>query len=77
MRKPPSHRKWRYDWKWHFNLNMEMLLRMQAWHDASEMRKHAGKIKISPYVPSNVEKQKFGKRSCAVNTAPIFCDLLK
>ncbi len=35
-----------------FNLNMDMLLRMQAWHDASEMRKKAGKIKISPFVPA-------------------------
>ena len=33
-----------------FHLNMDMLLRMQAWFDASEMRKQAGKIKISPYV---------------------------
>jgi len=34
-----------------FHLNMDMLLRMQAWFDATEMRKQAGKIKISPYVP--------------------------
>jgi antitoxin HigA-1 len=34
-----------------FNLNMDMLLRMQAWHDASEMRRQAGKIKVVPYVP--------------------------
>ncbi|MCA9469253.1 MAG: HigA family addiction module antidote protein [Nitrospira sp.] len=34
-----------------FQLNMDMLLRMQAWFDATEMRKQAGKIKISPYVP--------------------------
>ena len=34
-----------------FNLNMDMLLRMQAWHDASEMRRHARKIKVTPYVP--------------------------
>ena len=31
-----------------FHLNMDMLLRMQAWHDAKEMRKKAGKIKILP-----------------------------
>lgn len=37
-----------------FNLNMDMLLRMQAWHDASEMRKRSGKIKIGPYVPTQV-----------------------
>jgi len=35
-----------------FNLNMDMLLRMQAWHDASEMRRQAGKIKVAPYVPA-------------------------
>ena len=33
-----------------FQLNMDMLLRMQALHDATEMRKQAGKIKIDPYV---------------------------
>ncbi|HNP84065.1 MAG TPA: HigA family addiction module antitoxin [Nitrospira sp.] len=33
-----------------FHLNMEMLLQMQAWHDSTEMRKQAKKIKISPYV---------------------------
>ncbi len=33
-----------------FQLNMDMLLCMQAWHDATEMRKHAGKIKVDPYV---------------------------
>jgi antitoxin HigA-1 len=35
-----------------FHLNVDMLLRMQAWHDATEMRKQAGKIKTSPYVPT-------------------------
>jgi len=34
-----------------FQLNMDMLLRMQAWFDATEMRKQSGKIKIAPYVP--------------------------
>lgn len=33
-----------------FQLSMDMLLRMQAWHDTTEMRKQAGKIKIAPYV---------------------------
>jgi antitoxin HigA-1 len=33
-----------------FHLDMDMLLRMQAWYDATEMRKHAGKIKVDPYV---------------------------
>ncbi len=35
-----------------FQLSMDMLLRMQAWFDATEMRKQAGKIKIAPYVPA-------------------------
>ncbi|MEX0829243.1 MAG: HigA family addiction module antitoxin [Nitrospirales bacterium] len=35
-----------------FGLDMDMLLRMQAWYDSTEMRKQAGKIKISPYVPA-------------------------
>ena len=33
-----------------FRLKMEMLLQMQAWYDSTAMRKHAGKIKISPFV---------------------------
>ena len=35
-----------------FQLNMDMLLKMQAWHDATEMRKQAGKIKLAPHVPA-------------------------
>jgi len=35
-----------------FQLNMDMLLRMQAWFDATEMRKQSGKFKIVPYVPA-------------------------
>ena len=35
-----------------FHFNMDMLLRMQAWYDATEMRKQTGKIKISPYIPA-------------------------
>jgi len=35
-----------------FDLDMEVLLRMQAWFDATEMRKQSGKIKITPYVPA-------------------------
>lgn len=34
-----------------FDLNMDMLLRMQAWHDANAMRRQARKIKVAPYVP--------------------------
>ena len=33
-----------------FHLNIDMLLRMQAWYDATKTRKHAGKIKVDPYV---------------------------
>jgi antitoxin HigA-1 len=32
-----------------FGLNMETMLRMQAWHDAKEMRSRAGKVKVKPY----------------------------
>lgn len=35
-----------------FQLNMEMLLRIQARHDSAEMRKQAKKIKVEPYIPS-------------------------
>ena len=35
-----------------FRLKMEMLLQMQAWHDSTEMREHAGKINIAPFVPA-------------------------
>lgn len=35
-----------------FNLNMGLLLRMQAWYDASEMRRQARRIKVTPYVPT-------------------------
>ena len=35
-----------------FQLNMDMLLKMQAWFDATEMREQEGKIKIAPYVPA-------------------------
>jgi addiction module HigA family antidote len=34
-----------------FNLNMDMLLRMQAWHDASEMRKRSGPDQNWPLCP--------------------------
>ena len=37
-----------------FNLNMDMLLKMQAWYDANEMRRQARKIKVAPYVPARV-----------------------
>ena len=35
-----------------FHLNMDMLLRMQAWYDATEMRKQERRIIVSPYVPA-------------------------
>jgi antitoxin HigA-1 len=35
-----------------FQLNMDMLLRMQVWCDNAEMRKQAKKIKVEPYIPS-------------------------
>jgi len=36
-----------------FDVSMDMLLRMQAWYAATEMRERAGDIKIAPYVPAD------------------------
>ena len=33
-----------------FDVSMEMLLRMQAWYDASQMRVRAGEIDVQRYV---------------------------
>ena len=35
-----------------FGVSMDMLLRMQAWHDASRMRARAGEINIERYHPA-------------------------
>ena len=35
-----------------FGLSMDMLLRMQAWHDASEMRARAPEIAVERYQPA-------------------------
>ena len=35
-----------------FNVSMDMLLRMQAWWDASQMRARASEINIQPYEPA-------------------------
>jgi addiction module HigA family antidote len=32
-----------------FGVNMETMLRMQAWHDAVEMREKGGKIDVAPF----------------------------
>ena len=32
-----------------FDLNMDMLLRMQAWYDATQMRARAGEIEVQRY----------------------------
>ena len=34
-----------------FGVNMDTLLRMQAWHDAHAMRGRAGEIDVKPYHP--------------------------
>jgi addiction module HigA family antidote len=34
-----------------FGVNMEMLLRMQAWHDAQAIRQRAAEIHVAPYQP--------------------------
>ena len=35
-----------------FGVSMDMLLRMQAWHDTSRMRARAGDIAVEPYQPT-------------------------
>jgi antitoxin HigA-1 len=35
-----------------FGVNMDMLLRMQAWHDAYTMRRRAGEIHVKRYRPA-------------------------
>lgn len=35
-----------------FDLDMETMLRMQAWHDASQMRERAGEINVRKYKPA-------------------------
>ena len=34
-----------------FDVSMDMLLRMQAWYDASRMRARAGEISVQRYAP--------------------------
>lgn len=34
-----------------FGVDMEMLLRMQAWYDTTAMRRRAGEIEVKPYRP--------------------------
>ena len=35
-----------------FGLEMDTLLRMQAWHDATVMRRRAGEVHVERYVPA-------------------------
>ena len=35
-----------------FDVSMDMLLRMQAWHDASQMRARANEVNVQRYVPA-------------------------
>ena len=35
-----------------FGVSMDMLLRMQAWHDASQMRARAREVAVEPYQPA-------------------------
>ena len=37
-----------------FGLDMDTMLRMQAWHDAHVMRQRAGEIDIQPYKPEHI-----------------------
>ena len=38
-----------------FGVDMETLLRMQAWHDVHAMRRRAGEIKVKRYQPPRTE----------------------
>jgi hypothetical protein len=38
-----------------FGVNMDMLLRMQAWHDARTMRRRAGEIHVKRDRPPSAE----------------------
>ena len=40
-----------------FAVDMDMLLRMQAWHDAVAMRKRAGEIEVKRYRAPEVESR--------------------
>ena len=35
-----------------FDVSMDMLLRMQAWYDASQMRARANEVRVRRYVPA-------------------------
>ena len=35
-----------------FGLNMDLLLRMQAWHDATAMRARSHEFNVQPYLPA-------------------------
>lgn len=35
-----------------FDVNMEMLLRMQAWYDASQIRARSAEIEVERYLPA-------------------------
>ena len=39
-----------------FGVDMDMLLRMQAWHDAHTMRKREGEIDVKRFQPSMPER---------------------
>jgi addiction module HigA family antidote len=38
-----------------FGVNMDMLLRMQAWHDVHTMRRRAGEIHVKRYRPPSAQ----------------------
>ena len=41
-----------------FDVSMDMLLRMQAWWDASRMRARAGEIDVQRYEPQTADKRR-------------------
>ena len=49
---PRCPRRWRCAIEKAFDVSMDMLLRMQAWHDASQMRARANEVSVQRYVPA-------------------------
>lgn len=57
-----------------FGMNMEMLLRMQVWHDAVAMRRQANEIDVKPYsvpAPSSLEAMDAAARFAQKNEAEL------
>ena len=45
-----------------FGVDMDMLLRMQAWHDGYTMRERAGEVQVKRYEPGQPERTQAEQR---------------